>query len=202
MIGTLRGTVCEVLAGGRGPAELLIEVRGVGYRVQVNPSTAEALGGAPGEVLVWVHHHLREDVSVLFGFATRDERDVFETLLGAHGVGPSLALSILSSLTLSELRQAIAAGDAAALCVVPGVGKKTAARLLVELASRLEVDLTEAPVVVGGSPPAGSARHDVREALVGLGYDSVEISEVLRALPAQGDSAELLRVALRQLAGA
>jgi Holliday junction DNA helicase RuvA len=200
VIGTLRGTVCEVLAGGRGPVELLIEVRGVGYRVQVNPSTAELLGGAPGEVLVWVHHHLREDTSVLFGFATRDERDVFETLLGAHGVGPSLALGILSALTLSELRSAIAAGDAAALCVVPGVGKKTAARLLVELASRLEVDLTDAPVSVGAAPP-GSPRHDVREALVGLGYDSTEIAEVLRELPAHGDSAELLRVALRQLAG-
>lgn len=200
MIGTLRGSVGEVFGGNRGPVELLVDVRGVGYRVHTTAATAAALAGSDGEVLIWIHHHLREDASQLFGFTTRDERDVFESLLGAHGVGPTLALSILASLPPFELRRAVATGDSAALCVVPGVGKKTAARLLVELASRLEVDLTELPVTsdvaIGRSP-----RDDVRDALEGLGYDGDEIAVVLRGLPPDGDSSELLRSALRQLAG-
>ena len=110
---------------------------GVGYRVTVSPRTLAEL--APDtDAFVYVHHHLREDAQTLYGFTTRDERATFEALLGAHGVGPALALAALSVHTPEQLRAAVRAGDLDALCLVPGVGKKTAARLLLELRSRFD----------------------------------------------------------------
>jgi Holliday junction DNA helicase RuvA len=198
VIGSLRGTLLERSIGG----EILVEVAGVGYRVVVAPATAVALGEVDSEVFVHVHHHIREDAQTLYGFARRDERVCFEALLGAHGVGPALALAILSVHEPAALAQILADDDVGALCLVPGVGKKTAARLLVELKSRLEIpdlDLTEA----ASTEPAesvSSARADVRAALVELGYGNDEIREVLRDLPAAGDPALLLRDALQRLA--
>ena len=202
MIGSLRGTLLE-----RGTVnEVLVEVGGVGYRVTVSPSTVVELGEPGTDVFLYIHHHLREDAQTLYGFRTRDERVSFEALLGAHGVGPALALAILSVHAPDALRQVLLDDDVNALCLVPGVGKKTAARLLIELKSRLDVpdsDLATTVVTVGasgGGPARVSARADVREALTGLGYQPDEIVAVLRDLPDAGDSATLLKEALQRLA--
>jgi Holliday junction DNA helicase RuvA len=195
MIGSLRGHVID-----RDGTEVLVEVAGVGHRVSCTPSTAAELGAAPGEVFVWIHHQVREDAETLYGFCQRAERVVFETLITTHGVGPALALAILSVHSPKALRLAIATDDLAALCLVPGVGRKTAARLLVELKSRLDLgdvdpaDLSEAgSAVVGGAP---NAHADVRDALTGLGYGPDEVAAVLRDLPTEGDPSDLLRQAL------
>ncbi|MCY4069338.1 MAG: Holliday junction branch migration protein RuvA [Acidimicrobiaceae bacterium] len=201
MIGSLRG---ELLARA-SEAELLVEVAGVGYRVQTTTRTAAALGQPGSQVFVHVCHIVREDAQTLYGFATIDERRTFEALIGAHGVGPGLALAILSVHDPSALRWAVASEDAEMLCLVPGVGPKTAARMLVELKSRFELPEAEAPSPEPGAsaqPAHDGARSDVRAALAGLGYGSVEISRVLPELPESDDAGMLLREALRRLADA
>lgn len=194
MIGSLRGVVLDRLP----PTEMLLEVGGVGYRVTVTPATLAA--AAPGQPLfVHVHTHVREDALVLYGFPTADERRCFEALLGAHGVGPGLALAILSALTPPALRRAVAGEDLDALTAVVGVGRKTAARLLIELQSRLDLPLDEAP---RPGAAGGDAHAEVRAALAGLGYGPDEVRSALRALPESGSVEELLTSALRQMAGA
>lgn len=200
MIGSLRGTLLD-----RGPTgELLVEVSGVGHRVTVTPSTAISIGEIDAEVFVHVHHSVREDSETLYGFSTLDERRVFESLISAHGVGPALALAILSVHGPMDLRRVMADDDVAALCLVPGVGKKTAARLLIELKSRLDLPDGDVIVLPGDSADRGAdgggARADVRTALEGLGYGPDEIRAVVADLPADGDSGELLKDALRRLA--
>jgi holliday junction DNA helicase RuvA len=204
VIGSLRGRLLD-----RGADEVLVEVAGVGYRVTTAPTTVLALGEVGDEVFVWVHHHVREDAETLFGFASREERTCFEALLGAHGVGPALALAILSVHAPTELTRILLEDDVAALCLVPGVGKKTAARLLVELKSRLDVpdsalatSTVRSVVGGGGGPPVGpgSVRSDVRTALAGLGYSPDEIRSATANLPDDGDAAALLRQALSTLA--
>lgn len=201
MIGSLRG---ELLDNSTG--ELLVEVGGTGYRIQVTPATVRDAGEVGREVFLHVHHHRREDAELLFGFTTIDERRVFETLIGTHGVGPSLGLAILSVHSPTALRHVLASDDLAALCLVPGVGKKTAARLLVELKSRLQVPVGDeagaALAAVGGDGGAAGVHADVRDALAGLGYGSDEIARVLSDLPAEGDTSDLLRRALQRLAAA
>lgn len=200
MIGSLRGTLLDRSITG----EILVEVRGVGYRVHAGPVTAARLGDLQAEVFVWTHHHVREDAETLYGFASKGERDAFEALLGAHGVGPALALAILSVHPPANLARLLADDDVAALCLVPGVGKKTAARLLIELKTRLDVPLGDGvPAGLDGGDAVGgassSARADVRHALVGLGYTPEEIAEATRELP-EGDAGVLLKEALRRLA--
>lgn len=198
MIGSLRGRLLDRTTGG----EALIEVGGIGYRVLLAPATSVAIGEVGTEVFVHVHHHVREDADTLYGFARIEERRTFEALLGAHGVGPALALAILSVHDPVALARVVADGDLDALCLVPGVGKKTGQRLLIELKGALELpDLVDLPA--SGSPvagAAGSARADVRDALTGLGYGPEEIRAVLGDLPDDGDPSELLRVALQRLA--
>lgn len=204
MIGSLRGTLLERSQLN----EVLVEVMGVGYRVTVSPATVVELGDPDDEVFLYIHHHRREDAETLYGFRSRDERVCFEALLGAHGVGPALALAILSVHAPVALRQVLAEDDLSALCLVPGVGKKTAARLLVELKSRLDIPDLDLSVPDGGGAAAGSAsvpattsaRADVREALTSLGYQPDEVLAVLRELPDGDDSATLLRDALQRLA--
>jgi holliday junction DNA helicase RuvA len=202
VIGSLRGRLLH-----RGAGEVLVEVGGVGYVVVVSPTTVVALGEVGDEVFVWVHHHVREDAETLYGFGTRDERVTFEALLGAHGVGPALALAILSVHAPPALVRILADDDVAALCLVPGVGKKTAARLLVELKSRLDVpDAGPVPGVGGGVAVASAgertATTDVREALAGLGYGPDEIRAATAELIDDGDAAAMLRRALQRLASA
>ena len=196
MIGSLRGTLLDRSLDG----DVLIEVAGVGYRVIVAPTASPAVGEVGDDVFLWVHHHIREDAQTLYGFATREERVCFEALLGAHGVGPALALAILSVHGPGALREVIATQDVSALCLVPGVGNKTAARLLVELQSRLDLPDLDLTTVGAAVTPASSARRDVTEALAGLGYGPDEVRRVVDDLPDEGDPADLLREALRRLA--
>jgi holliday junction DNA helicase RuvA len=191
MIGSVRGAVLERTTGG----EVLVEVGGLGYRVNVPLRAVPDL--MPGtNAFLFTHLHVRDDAMVLFGFTTRDERDTFEALIGATGVGPKLALAILSVHTPSTLRRCLADDDLDALVLVPGVGKRTAQRLLVELKPRLKVpDLDLAGPSANGSGP----RAEVRDALVGLGYSSEEVRETLTQLGDDGTVEELLRDALRSL---
>ena len=175
----------------------MIEVGGLGYRVQVTPSTAVSVGSAGSEVFVHTHHAVREDSDTLYGFATIDERRVFESLISAHGVGPALGLAILS------VHGPAAQDDLAALCLVPGVGRKTAARLVMELKSRLDIPSGDYAGVVADGADASTpqAVHgDVRAALESLGYGPEEIHAVLVDMPVQGDTGALLKDALRRLA--
>ncbi|MDQ1520884.1 MAG: holliday junction helicase RuvA [Actinomycetota bacterium] len=192
MIGSVRGTVIERHVNG----EVLVEVGGVGYRVLVPLSAVPALEPASNAFL-FTHLHVREDAMVLYGFPTRDERDTFEALIGATGVGPKLALAILSVHGPNTLRRALADDDLDALTLVPGVGKRTAQRLLVELKARLDVPDLDIPV----PGTMGSARSEVRDALTGLGYTPEEVREVLGQLAEDGGVEDLLRDALRLLAG-
>lgn len=202
MIGSLRGTLLERWPNG----ELLVEVAGVGYRVTTAPATSVAVGDVGDEVFVHVHHHRREDAEVLYGFPSGEERMVFEALLGAHGVGPALALAILSVHPPAGLQRVLADDDLAALCLVPGVGKKTAARLLVELKNRLDIPGLDSAALAGSDGSAGAAggprtaQSDVRDALAELGYGADEVGDVLRDLPEGDDPSELLRLALQKLA--
>jgi holliday junction DNA helicase RuvA len=194
MIASLRGRMVEALPDGA-----VIEVGGVGYRVFLTP---KALAGLPrdGEVLVHTVTYVREDTLALYGFVTVDERRAFEQLLTATGVGPKLALAVLSVHSPDALRRAVSAGDADALTLVPGVGRKGAARLVLELRGRLGGGdgEPEPPVEVAGRP----AYAEVREALGALGYGPAEIKAALAALPPDAGAQateELLRLALRGL---
>lgn len=197
MIGSLRGTVVDRSAAG----EALVEVAGVGYRVSLAPGTLAGLGDVGAPVFLWVHHHVRDDAVVLYGFTARAERDCFEALIGAHGVGPALGLAILSVHTPETLRRCLLDGDIDALTLVPGVGKKTAARLLIELKSRLDVPDLDLAGYEADQGPA-TARAELRVALAGLGYEADEVGPVLSRLPSDGDLESLLREALKLLAAA
>ncbi len=193
MIGSLRGTLLDRPSIG----EVIVEVHGVGYRASVPTNVPAGLGSTGSEVFLHVHTHVREDAIVLYGFAHADERRCFEALLGAHGVGPSLALAILSALSPAALSTAVLEDDVDTLCLVPGVGKKTAARLLLELKARLDL-----PTLGGGSASAaapGSARGEARAALVELGYAPEEIAGALEQVDGGAPVEEMVRAALREL---
>jgi Holliday junction DNA helicase RuvA len=210
VIGSLRGVVLDRVTRAGQAAEVLLEVGGVGYRVVV-PSGAISQLGPPGSAaFLHVHTHVREDAIVLYGFPTRDERSCFEELIGAHGVGPAVALALLSVHSPAALQRAVENDDADALMLVPGIGKKTATRLLMELKSRLSLDLDDADLrlVSGGAGntngaatgDAAAARTEVRTALASLGYGADEIRLALARLPAEGTVEDQLRLALREMA--
>jgi holliday junction DNA helicase RuvA len=153
-----------------------------------------------------VYTHVREDALILYGFASKEDRRTFEILLSAHGVGPALAMAILSALTPDALRVAVSGDDVDALTMVPGVGKKTAARLLIELKSKLSIDDADYGAAIaaagdGAQDAVHDARSDVRAALVELGYGPDEIKQVIRKLSAEGTASALLKQALGLLAG-
>ena len=194
MIGRLRGAVVE-LAGNVA----LIDVGGVGYEVEVTTGTAAGLGGHTGEAVVFTHLVGREDGQALYGFASASERDLFRTLIKVAGVGPKLALALLSTVSPEQFAASIANGDAAAITRVPGIGKKTAERLVVELRDRVALSATTAPAGQG-------AASDAVLALVALGYRE---SAALRAIgdvgQALGDGADveaLVKEALKRMAAA
>ncbi len=199
MIGSVRGTLLERLPSG----EVLVEVSGIGYRVIVAPSTAASLGETGTKVFLHTHHHRREDAETLYGFISSEQRMVFEALLSAHGVGPAMALGIMSVHSPSALVRVLANDDIDALCLVPGVGKKTAARLLIELKSKLDIpglDLSAGSASADGTGGGSSSVADVRSALTELGYGPEEVAEAVKELPDSSDTAELLRLALQRLA--
>src|ERR1700722_10409875 len=201
VIGLLRGHV--VVRTGEG--EVIIDVAGGGYRVAVTPATAAALvvggSGSGAESTLFVHTHVREDAIVLYGFVHDDERRCFEVLLASHGVGPALALGIMAALSPAALSTAVLEDDLETLCTVPGVGRKTAARLLIELKSRL--DLPDLSADLPGSSSAGASRtsrSEARAALSELGYAPEEIRGALDGLRDDVGVEEMLRLALRELA--
>ena len=207
VIGLLRGPV--VLRTGEG--EVIVDVGGVGYRVAVTPATAAALSrpGTATEATLYVHTHVREDAIVLYGFVHDDERRCFEVLLGSHGVGPALALAIMAMLSPAALSTAVLEDDLDTLCTVPGVGRKTAARLLIELKSRLDLPDLSLDVArrgtVGGrrqaaAGPPRTSRAEARAALSELGYAPEEIRGALDGLRDDVGVEEMLRLALRELA--
>lgn len=203
MIGLLRGSV--VLRSAEG--EVIVDVSGVGYRVTVTPASAATLmaQGSTAQATLFIHTHVREDAIVLYGFVHDDERRCFEVLLGSHGVGPALALAIMGSLSPASLSTAVLEDDLETLCTVPGVGRKTAARLLIELKSRL--DLPDLSIDLPGTSGSGAtratrtSRSEARAALSELGYAPEEIRGALDGLRDDVGVEEMLRLALRELAG-
>jgi holliday junction DNA helicase RuvA len=185
VIGRLFGRV----AGIEGE-RVVLDVGGVGYELNVSPKTASALGQPGSETTVFTHLHAREDALVLFGFATLEERDLFRVLLSAQGVGPRVALAILGVFSADALRRAVAGEDADALTAVPGVGKRTAQRIVLDLKPRL-ADL-EADVVE-------STGGQTRQALEKLGYSPTEIREAMADVDSADPVAEQVRAALQVL---
>lgn len=186
MIGRIRGTLVH-----RGLETVLIDVNGLGYEIAVTPRTLVELPGIGEEVVLHTHLHVREDTLALFGFDTAADKDLFGTLLGVSGVGPKVALAILATLTYEQLRVAVASDDVQTLVSVPGIGKRSAQKLILELKPKLDVD----DGVLATSGPLS----EVREALVGLGYGAEEISGTLAGMPADLPVEELLRQSLRDL---
>ena len=189
MIGRLTGTLAE-----KNPPQLLIDVGGVGYEVDVPMSTFYNLPGLGERVVLLTHFVVREDAQVLFGFLTHEERHTFRQLVKISGVGPRTALSILSGLSVTELAQAISLQETGRLVKVPGIGKKTAERLLLELKGKLG-DALAAPAAV-----QGDAQADILQALVALGYSDREAAAALKALPADVGVSEGIKLALKALA--
>jgi holliday junction DNA helicase RuvA len=189
MIGRLIGTLAE-----KSPPHLLIDVNGVGYEVDVPMSSFYNLPAVGERVALLTHFVVREDAQVLFGFLTHDERTTFRLLVKISGVGPRTALAILSGLSVTELAQAVTLQESARLIKVPGIGKKTAERLLLELKGKLGDALT-APASV-----AGGVQTDILQALLALGYNDREAAAALKALPANVAVSEGIKLALRALA--
>ena len=195
MIGQLRGALID-----KRPNQVVIDVNGVGYQVQIPLSTFAALGALHAETTLLIHTHLREDQIALYGFLTARERQCFELLISASGVGPSLALKILSGMSLEELVPAIRKGDVVQLKRIPGVGQKTAERMVVELRDKLAaIDVSES-----GKPVTRTqVESDVTSALVNLGYDARAVEKTIELVRGQNsDFDALLKAALQKLGGA
>ena len=195
MIGQLRGSLAD-----KRPNQVLVDVGGVGYLVQVPLSTYAALGELHTQVTLLIHTHVREDALALYGFVSSREKHFFELLISASGVGPSLALKILSGMSVEELVPAIRGGDLARLTRIPGVGRKTAERIVLELKDRLDAVAIETEKPAPASPAGIEA--DVVSALVNLGYDARgaenAVGEAKRSA-GTGDFEKLLRAALQAL---
>jgi len=195
MIGRLSGALLE-----KNPPAILVNVQGVGYEVDVPMSTFYGLPAIGEQVELHTHFVVREDAQLLFGFGTRHERALFRALLKVNGVGAKVALSILSGLSADEFFQCVAAKDAVALTRVPGIGKKTAERLLVEMQDK--VDALAGGSVQQGLPtePVSSARDQASEALLSLGYKTAEVKRLLDKTAVDGQSVEdMIRAALRSV---
>lgn len=198
MIGRLRGTLAE-----KQPPHLLLDVNGVGYELEVPMTTLYRLPALGEPVTLHTHLVVREDAQLLYGFAEKRERELFRELIRLNGVGPKLALALMSGLEADELVRCVQAQDANTLVKVPGVGKKTAERLLVELKDRFKAWAAMpaiAPLVVEpqGAPTVSSAENDAVSALISLGYKPQEASRAVAAVKEDGLSSEdLIRRALR-----
>jgi len=189
MIGRLTGTIAE-----KTPPQILLDVGGVGYEVDVPMSTFYNLPGLGERVVLLTHFIVREDAQILFGFLTHDERATFRLLVKISGVGPRTALSILSGLSVNELAQAVSLQDSGRLVKVPGIGKKTAERLLLELKGKLGDALT-VPASI-----ASDSQGDILQALLALGYNDREAAAALKALPKDIGVSDGIKLALKALA--
>ena len=189
MIGRLQGTLAA-----KNPPQVLIDCHGVGYEVDVPMSTFYQLPGLGEPVTLLTHFVVREDAQLLYGFATAPERDAFRQLIKVTGVGPRMALGVLSGLGVQELAQAITAQETGRLVKVPGIGKKTAERLLLELKGKLGADLGSAHAHASTAQQA-----DILQALLALGYNDKEAAAALKALPADVGVSEGIKLALKSL---
>ncbi len=189
MIGRLKGVLLE-----KNPPQVVLDCHGVGYEVNVPMSTFYNLPGLNTEVALLTHFVVREDAQLLYGFATAAEREGFRQLIKISGVGPRTALSVLSGMSVGELAQAVTLQEAARLVKVPGIGKKTAERLLLELKGKLGADI--------GLPStlANDAQSDILQALLALGYSDKEAALSLKALPPDVGVSDGIRLALKALA--
>jgi holliday junction DNA helicase RuvA len=200
VIGAVSGTLVEVYPDGA-----LVDVSGVGYRVHAPASVLARLPGAGERVRLHTHLHVREDALTLFGFTTGEERDLFEILIGVNGIGPKGGLAVLSVYAPDALRKAILGEDVDALTLIPGVGKKTAARMILELKEKIGAgDADLAPLA--GSPAVKQVLSDVRAALLQLGYSTTEARKAIEHVAAEAAAANgdgkperLLKMALKEL---
>ena len=189
MIGKLSGILIE-----KNPPQVVVDCHGVGYEVDVPMSTFYNLPAVGDKLSLLTHFVVREDAQILYGFATAEERVAFRQLIKISGVGPRMALSLLSGLSVGELAQAVARQETARLVKVPGIGKKTAERLLLELKGKL-ADALAAPATV-----ASDAQADILQALIALGYSDREAAAALKSLPPDASVSEGIKLALKSLA--
>ncbi len=190
MIGRLTGTLAE-----KSPPHLLIDVQGVGYNVDVPMSTFYNLPPLGERVVLLTHFVVREDAQLLFGFLTAEERGTFRQLLKISGIGARMALSLLSGLSVAELAQAVTTQQVGRLVKVPGIGKKTAERLLLELKGKLGADLG-----LPGATPQSDAQADIVQALIALGYNDRDAAAAIKSLPADVSVSDGIKLALKGLA--
>ncbi|MGC8507036.1 MAG: Holliday junction branch migration protein RuvA [Thiomonas sp.] len=190
MIGRLHGTLLD-----KSPPQILLDVGGVGYEVDVPMSTLYDLPAVGHVVTLLIHTVIREDAHLLYGFATAAERATFRELLKISGIGPRIALAVLSGLSVAEIAQAVTQQDTARFTRVPGIGKKTAERLLLELKGKLGADLG-----AGASAAAAGSTSDVLQALIALGYSEREAAAAVKALPEGCSVDDGIRQALKSLA--
>jgi len=197
MIGRLRGIILE-----KQPPELVLDVQGVGYELSAPMSTFFNLPAVNDEITLFTHMVVREDAQLLYGFASERERLLFRSLLKVNGVGAKLALTILSGSDVDTFARSVQEGDTASLTRLPGVGKKTAERLIVEMRDRLK-EVSSAmgldAIVIDSSQPVTGAKNEAVEALVALGYKATEAEKMLRSFDSEGMSTEqIIRQALQR----
>jgi len=190
MIGKLTGTLSE-----KNPPQVLVDCHGVGYEVDVPMSTFYNLPGLGEKVSLLTHFVVREDAQILFGFGSAGEREAFRQLIRISGVGPRTALAVLSGMSVGDIGQAVTQQDASRLVKIPGIGKKTAERLLLELKGKVGADLGQVGTVV-----VDDAQGDILQALVALGYSDKEAQAALKSLPKDVGVSEGIKQALKALA--
>lgn len=194
MIGRIAGILLE-----KNPPQVSVDANGVGYDIDVPMSTFYNLPKIGEKVALFTHLVVREDAHLLYGFGTAEERITFRTLLKVSGVGPKVALAVLSGMSVNDLAQAVTMQESGRLTKVPGIGKKTAERLLLELKDKLKVDVR---IAVGGTLPPASSTTDVLNALIGLGYSDKEALAAVKSLPAEISVSDGIRMALKSLSKA
>jgi Holliday junction DNA helicase RuvA len=191
MIGRISGILLE-----KNPPQVVVDVAGVGYEIDVPMSTFYNLPKVQEKVSLFTHLVVREDAQLLYGFGTEAERTTFRQLLKVSGVGPKVGLAVLSGMSVNDLAEAVAMQESGRLTRVPGIGKKTAERLLLELKDRLKVDVR---ISVGGDLPAPSSAADILNALISLGYNEKEALYAIKQLPREVSVSDGIRSALKLL---
>jgi Holliday junction DNA helicase RuvA len=190
MIGRLTGTLSE-----KNPPQVMVDCHGVGYEVDVPMSTFYNLPGLGEKVSLLTHFVVREDAQILFGFGSAGEREAFRQLIRISGVGPRTALSVLSGMSVADIGQAVTTQDAGRFVKVPGIGKKTAERLLLELKGKIGADLG----ALAGAAIGSDAQGDILQALIALGYSDKEAAAALKSLPKDVSVSEGIKQALKSL---